>query len=91
MILAVYILIFVRSMFYFLIEAIVIEYNSFQHLVSLDISHNNVEVLVVSALRGLRELRASHNALQHIALHGASLRILYAPYNRMSLVKIISK
>lgn len=54
----------------------------FQHLVSLDLSHNSVEVLVVSALRGLRELYAAHNTLQHLALHGAMLRILRAPYNR---------
>lgn len=54
----------------------------FQHLVSLDVSHNAVEVLVVSALRGLRELYAANNALQHLSLHGASLRTLRAPHNR---------
>ncbi|CAK1603079.1 unnamed protein product [Parnassius mnemosyne] len=56
---------------------------NYEHLVTLDISHNAVEVLVLSALQGLRELFASHNALQHLALHGASLRILSAPYNQM--------
>ncbi|KAG6452536.1 hypothetical protein O3G_MSEX007684 [Manduca sexta] len=56
---------------------------NYEHLVSLDLSHNSVEVLVVSALRGLRELDASHNALQHIALHGASLRTLRAPHNQL--------
>lgn len=57
-----------------------------QHLVSLDVSHNAVEVLVVSALRGLRELYAAHNNIQHLALHGASLRILHVPYNRKCFV-----
>ncbi|KAJ0181889.1 hypothetical protein K1T71_002611 [Dendrolimus kikuchii] len=56
---------------------------NYEHLVSLDLSHNAVEVLVVSALRGLRELYAAHNALQHLALHGASLRILCAPHNQL--------
>ncbi|CAG5037252.1 unnamed protein product [Parnassius apollo] len=56
---------------------------NYEHLATLDISHNAVEVLVLSALQGLRELYASHNALQHLALHGASLRILSAPYNQM--------
>ncbi|XP_053605143.1 protein phosphatase PHLPP-like protein isoform X2 [Plodia interpunctella] len=56
---------------------------NYEHLVSLDVSHNAVEVLVVSALRGLRELYAAHNALQHLAIHGASLRILKAPYNQL--------
>ncbi|XP_013168495.1 PREDICTED: protein phosphatase PHLPP-like protein isoform X1 [Papilio xuthus] len=56
---------------------------NYEHLVTLDISHNSVEVLVLSALRGLRELYASHNALQHLALHGGALRILRAPHNQM--------
>ncbi|CAH0725872.1 unnamed protein product, partial [Brenthis ino] len=56
---------------------------NYEHLVSLDVSHNAVEVLVVSALRGLRELYAAHNSIQHLALHGASLRVLHAPYNQM--------
>ncbi|KAM3964724.1 LOW QUALITY PROTEIN: PH domain leucine-rich repeat protein phosphatase [Aphomia sociella] len=56
---------------------------NYEHLVSLDVSHNAVEVLVVSALRGLRELYAAHNALQHLALHGSSLRILRAPHNQI--------
>ncbi|XP_059060408.1 protein phosphatase PHLPP-like protein isoform X2 [Achroia grisella] len=56
---------------------------NYEHLVSLDVSHNAVEVLVVSALRGLRELYAAHNSLQHLALHGASLRILRAPHNQI--------
>ncbi|XP_052747068.1 protein phosphatase PHLPP-like protein isoform X2 [Bicyclus anynana] len=56
---------------------------NYEHLVSLDVSFNAVEVLVLSALRGLRELYAAHNAIQHLALHGASLRILHAPYNQM--------
>lgn len=56
---------------------------NYEHLVSLDVSHNSVEVLIVSALRGLRELYAAHNALQHLALHGASVRILYAPHNKL--------
>nr|XP_012549953.2 protein phosphatase PHLPP-like protein isoform X1 [Bombyx mori] len=56
---------------------------NYEHLVCLDISHNSVEVLVLSSLRGLRELYASHNALQHVALHGGSLRILRAPHNQL--------
>ncbi|XP_050362366.1 protein phosphatase PHLPP-like protein [Nymphalis io] len=56
---------------------------NYEHLVSLDVSYNAVEVLVLSALRGLRELYAAHNVIQHLALHGASLRILHAPYNQM--------
>ncbi|XP_060800359.1 protein phosphatase PHLPP-like protein isoform X2 [Amyelois transitella] len=56
---------------------------NYEHLVSLDISHNAVEVLVVSALRGLRELYAAHNSLQHLAFHGASLKILRAPHNKL--------
>lgn len=56
---------------------------NYEHLVSLDLSHNAVEVLVVSALRSLRELRASNNVLQHIAVHGASLKTLHAPYNQL--------
>lgn len=58
----------------------------FQHLVSLDVSYNSVEVLVVSALRGLRELYAAHNKLQHLALHGAMLRTLRAPFNRKCML-----
>ncbi|XP_072936705.1 protein phosphatase PHLPP-like protein isoform X2 [Epargyreus clarus] len=56
---------------------------NYEHLVSLDISYNTVEVLVVSALRSLRELNATHNAIQHLALHGASLRTLRVAYNQM--------
>ncbi|KAI5633984.1 leucine rich repeat domain-containing protein [Phthorimaea operculella] len=56
---------------------------NYEHLVSLDISYNSVEVLVVSALRGLRELYAAHNTLQHLSLHGSSLRILKAPHNQL--------
>ncbi|XP_075992360.1 PH domain leucine-rich repeat protein phosphatase isoform X1 [Anticarsia gemmatalis] len=56
---------------------------NYEHLVSLDVSHNSVEVLVVSALRGLRELYAAHNTLQHLALHGAMLRTLRAPHNQL--------
>ncbi|XP_049867265.1 protein phosphatase PHLPP-like protein isoform X1 [Pectinophora gossypiella] len=56
---------------------------NYEHLVSLDVSYNAVEVLVVSALRGLRELYAAHNTLQHLSLHGASLRILRAPHNQL--------
>ncbi|XP_045520572.1 protein phosphatase PHLPP-like protein isoform X4 [Pieris brassicae] len=56
---------------------------NYEHLVTLDISHNAVEVLVLSSLRGLRELYASHNAIQHVALHGASLRVLRAPFNHL--------
>ncbi|KAL0849253.1 hypothetical protein ABMA28_013585 [Loxostege sticticalis] len=56
---------------------------NYEHLVSLDVSHNAVEVLVVSALRGLRELYAANNALQHLSLHGASLRTLRAPHNQL--------
>nr|XP_034828845.1 protein phosphatase PHLPP-like protein [Maniola hyperantus] len=56
---------------------------NYEHLVSLDVSYNAVEVLVLSALRGLRELYAAHNVIQHLALHGASLRILRAPYNQL--------
>nr|XP_021184043.2 protein phosphatase PHLPP-like protein isoform X2 [Helicoverpa armigera] len=56
---------------------------NYEHLVSLDISHNTVEVLVVSALRGLRELYAAHNTLQHLGLHGAMLRILRASHNQL--------
>ncbi|KOB75746.1 putative adenylate cyclase [Operophtera brumata] len=56
---------------------------NYEHLVSLDLSHNAVEVLVVSALRGLRDLNASHNSLQHLSLHGASLRTLRAPHNQL--------
>ncbi|RVE50452.1 hypothetical protein evm_004877 [Chilo suppressalis] len=56
---------------------------NYEHLVTLDVSHNSVEVLVVSALRGLRELYAAHNTLQHLSLHGASLRILKAPHNQL--------
>ncbi|XP_068621344.1 protein phosphatase PHLPP-like protein [Battus philenor] len=56
---------------------------NYEHLVTLDISHNAVEVLVLTSLQGLRELYASHNALQHLALHGGSLRVLRAPHNQM--------
>ncbi|XP_047515769.1 protein phosphatase PHLPP-like protein isoform X1 [Pieris napi] len=56
---------------------------NYEHLVTLDVSHNAVEVLVLSSLRGLRELYASHNAIQHVALHGASLRVLRAPFNHL--------
>ncbi|CAB3231001.1 unnamed protein product [Arctia plantaginis] len=56
---------------------------NYEHLVSLDVSYNSVEVLVVSALRGLRELYAAHNKLQHLALHGAMLRTLRAPFNHL--------
>ncbi|XP_032529862.2 protein phosphatase PHLPP-like protein isoform X1 [Danaus plexippus] len=56
---------------------------NYEHLVTLDVSHNSIEVLVLSSLRGLRELYAAHNSIQHLALHGASLRVLHAPYNNM--------
>ncbi|XP_038206413.1 protein phosphatase PHLPP-like protein isoform X1 [Zerene cesonia] len=56
---------------------------NYEHLVTLDVSYNAVEVLVLSSLRGLRELYASHNAIQHMALHGASLRVLKAPFNQL--------
>ncbi|KAL4708090.1 hypothetical protein ACJJTC_009869 [Scirpophaga incertulas] len=59
---------------------------NYEHLVSLDVSHNAVEVLVVSALRGLRELYAAHNTLQHLSLHGDSLRILRAPFNQLEIL-----
>ncbi|XP_073941818.1 PH domain leucine-rich repeat protein phosphatase isoform X1 [Choristoneura fumiferana] len=56
---------------------------NYEHLVCLDVSHNSIEVLVVSALHGLRELYAAHNTLQHLAIHGGSLRTLRAPHNRL--------
>ncbi|OWR44506.1 PH domain leucine-rich repeat-containing protein phosphatase 2 [Danaus plexippus plexippus] len=56
---------------------------NYEHLVTLDVSQNSIEVLVLSSLRGLRELYAAHNSIQHLALHGASLRVLHAPYNNM--------
>ncbi|VVD01794.1 unnamed protein product [Leptidea sinapis] len=56
---------------------------NYEHLATLDVSHNTVEVLVLSALRGLRELYAANNSIQHMSLHGASLRILHAPYNNL--------
>ncbi|XP_041976425.1 protein phosphatase PHLPP-like protein isoform X2 [Aricia agestis] len=56
---------------------------NYEHLVSLDVSYNAVEVLVLSALRSLRELHAAHNAIQHLAVHGAALRVLRAPHNRI--------
>ncbi|XP_063617590.1 protein phosphatase PHLPP-like protein isoform X1 [Cydia splendana] len=56
---------------------------NYEHLVSLDVSNNSIEVLMVSALRGLRELYASSNMLRHLALHGGSLRTLRAPHNQL--------
>ncbi|XP_037977122.2 protein phosphatase PHLPP-like protein [Plutella xylostella] len=56
---------------------------NYEHLVSLDLSHNAIEVLMVSALRSLRELRVSHNSLKHLSVHGHALKTLYAPYNEL--------